>query len=134
MDDEIKAELRFGADITGTLETSWSARGYEDLTLGIAVDLERARIAATNKSLIVTTRDGGVKEFHISALEDSSEFECGGKGYFPQDEEFVGCVLNKNTPTTDWKQSMDVQAMIDAIYKSARSGNEVFIGDAGNRN
>jgi predicted dehydrogenase/nucleoside-diphosphate-sugar epimerase len=115
MDDEVRANLFFGNDVAGSLQASWSIKGYEDLYLGLTLSMEKARIKATNKLLTVEEL-GKRKEIHISSLRDPATFELGGPGYFEQDADFVNSLSNGQA-LTNWANALETQEAMDLIYR-----------------
>ena len=125
MDDEVSANLNFGS-VAGTLKTSWSVKGYENLTWIINLDMEKAVISATNSMIsIKDKKTGKEKEIHASELKDNASFELGGKGYYFQDYDFINSIGTRNRPLTGWESSFNAQKIIDAIYASIKSNREI---------
>lgn len=124
MDDEFSATLTFPSKIVGRLKTSWSVKGYDELTMGIKIEMEKATIEATNKLITISPKKGGKKEIHISQLEDDTSFELGGKGYYQQDAAFINSLSSKNKPITSWENSLHTQRVVEALYKSAKTHEE----------
>lgn len=124
MDDEFLATLTFPKNVSGTLKTSWSVKGYDELTIGIKVETEKASIEATNKLITIAHKGGKKEEIHISQLDDESSFELGGKGYYEQDEAFIHSLSSRKQPLTSWESSLHVQRTIEALYRSAKTHKE----------
>lgn len=125
MDDEVNASLNFG-NVAGTLKTSWSIKGYENLTWIINLNMENAAIRATNSTISIKDKKTGKREeIHASELSDKSIFELGGKGYYEQDYDFINSIGTKKEPLTSWKNSLNAQKIIDAIYASIKSKKEI---------
>ena len=125
MDDEVSASLNFGS-VAGTLKTSWSIKGYENLTWIINLDMEKAVIRATNSMIsIKDKKTGKITEMHASELKDDAGFELGGKGYYSQDHDFINSIGTKKEPLSNWKNSLNTQKIIDAIYASIKAKKEI---------
>ena len=119
MDDEVSVDLKF-KNVTGKIKTSWCVKGYENLSIGIKINTEKAVIDATNNLIEIKFKSGKTEKIHISEIDDNSEFELGGKGYYNQDRDFINCLNTKKEPITNWKKAFETQKIIEAIYISVK--------------
>jgi predicted dehydrogenase len=125
MDDEVHTRLVFKNGLEGQLKTSWSVRGYDDLTIGLTINTKRAIIKATNTLIVIKDKkSGGTKEIHISNVKDDAKFELGGKGYYNQDFDFINSIGKNKKPVTNWENSFKTQEIIEAIYRSIKTKKE----------
>lgn len=112
-------------DVTGTLDTSWSVPGYRLPYVDIRIDGENGTLELTNdyvKLYLYKAHKGFPKEWttiHKMDLPVTSKFELGAEGLYEEDQDFVDCCLNRTSPAVTWRDGLEVQRLIEAIYRSA---------------
>ena len=122
MDDTVEADIQFGEGVAGRLKTSWSIKGYPELTVGLRLELDRAMVLAGPKLIRIEGRGGlPTSEIPLCRIRDESLFEAGGKGYYAQDREFVRSLSDGSQPIASWTRALQVQRLMDEIYR--RSGD-----------
>jgi len=117
--------FEFSNGIIGTLDTSWSIPGYRLSSIQIVIEGKNGLMEITD-DYIKLNLFKPVKEFnqgwttiHKIDLCSSSKFDLGGEGYYDEDLHFIECCLNRKTPFVSWKEGLEVQKIIEAIYRSA---------------
>jgi len=60
-------------------------------------------------------------QFDRAAIDLSADY--GGEGYANEGYEFVECCANGGTPLVSWREGLQVQEIIDAIYRSVEAGH-----------
>ncbi|UCE43029.1 MAG: Gfo/Idh/MocA family oxidoreductase [Candidatus Aminicenantes bacterium] len=111
--------------LTGALDANWSIPGYRLATIEIALEGEKGFMEITNDyiklNLLQSIDDfrEGWTSIHKIDLGSTSHFDLGSEGFFDEDSHFIDCCLLKEKPAVSWNEGLDVQKIIEAVYRSS---------------
>jgi NADH dehydrogenase len=133
VEDEATIRLGFASGLEATVETSWSVPGYERSAMEIAVEGENGTLAVTDEEMrlaLQQARSGfpvGERRIPVSDVPDPAAFELSGPGFWAEDADFVACLEHGRLPRVSWHEALAVQAVVDAVYRSADRGEKVVL-------
>ena len=137
VDDSATAFLEFSQGARGTLDVSWSIPGYRLSYIDLIVEGENGTLELTN-DYIKLYLFRAAKEFpkewttiHKIDFAPSSKFELGGEGFYEEDLDFINCCLQRKTPLVTWREGLEVQRIVEAIYRSADNKKVIDLGEIG---
>ncbi len=129
------ALLEYADGTQGSLDVSWSVPGYRLTYINLTVEAENGSLELTNDDLrlyLHRPAKGYPREWtHIyrADLPSASDFELGGEGFYEEDKDFIECCLERRKPVVSWTDGLEVQRVVEAIYRSADSGRTVDLKD-----
>jgi predicted dehydrogenase len=107
--------------------------GYERSAIEIAVEGENGTLAVTDEEIRLSlqqARSGfpvGEGYVPVSDVPDPATFELSGPGFWAEDADFVACLGDGRLPRVSWHEALAVQAVVDAVYRSADRGEKVVL-------
>jgi predicted dehydrogenase len=125
VEDAASVIFECGCDVAGTMDTSWSLPGYRLPYIEVRVEGDNGTLELTTdyaKLYLYKAQKGFPKDWttiHKIDLPVSSRFELGAEGLYEEDQDFVGCCLDRTAPAVTWQDGLEVQRLIEAIYRSA---------------
>ncbi|NLG48824.1 MAG: Gfo/Idh/MocA family oxidoreductase [Chloroflexi bacterium] len=119
VDDMGVAMVRFDNGPTLILRTSWAAN--------IATSFQETRILGTQGGATMSPLRI-YKEMHQSLVDITPTFLPEVKPHTKEIEHFIACVRGEAECIVVPEQVLDVQAVLDAVYRSAETGREVILG------
>lgn len=117
--------------LTGVLDANWSIPGYRLATITITAEGENGFIEITNDyiKLNLLRSAGNFREgwtnIHKIDLGSTSHFDLGSEGFSDEDRHFIECCLTGEKPPVSWKEGLDVQKIIEAVYRSSEKRSPV---------
>ena len=133
VEDTGTALLEYDDGVQGTLDVSWSIPGYRMAYMNLMVEAENGSLELTNDDLrlyLNKPAKGYPKEWtHIyrADIPSTSGFDLGGEGFYDEDKDFLECCLERRKPVVSWAEGLEVQRIIEGIYRSAASGKTVAL-------
>lgn len=126
VEDAAEASFNYGG-FRANLFTSWSKKGYPLLHERIIIKGSKGEMTVDDSSITLDMKKEeaylkGATRIHKSEIVDSSDIYIGRDGYYLQDKSFIG-----GRSKTTFKEGLDIQNMINAIYVSASKKKEVLI-------
>jgi predicted dehydrogenase len=127
------AFLEYDDGVQGTLDVSWSIPGYRLAYINLTVEAENGSFELTNDDVrlyLHKPAKGYPREWtHLyrADMPSTSDFELGGDGFYEEDQDFIECCVERRKPVVSWSEGLEVQRIIEAIYRSAASGKTVFL-------
>lgn len=135
VEDAGSALFEFPEGIQGTMDVSWSVPGYRLPYTEIHVEGHNGTMELTNDYIrlyLYKAHGNFPKEWttiHKIDLPSSSRFELGAEGLYEEDEDFVLRCQDRKSPAVTWIDGLEVQRMIEAIYRSAAQKKVISTGD-----
>lgn len=131
VEDAATIVLDFAGGVVASVDTSWSTQGYPVEHTEIHVIGDAGSLTMTDdRARLHLTRPHGTlpqgwttfhrAEFDRAPLDLSADY--GGEGYANEDADFLACCARGGAPLVSWQDGLRVQAIIDAIYRSAHEG------------
>jgi len=117
--------------LIGVLDANWSVPGYRLATIEIGIEGEKGFMEITNDyiklNLLQSFDDFGEgwTTIHKIDLGSTSHFDLGSEGFSDEDRHFIECCLTKEKPAVSWKEGLDVQKIIEAVYRSSEKRSPV---------
>jgi predicted dehydrogenase len=133
VEDSGSALLEYANGVQGTLDVSWSIPGYRMAYINLTIEAENGSLDLTNDDLrlyLQKAAKGYPKEWtHLyrADMPSVSGFDLGGEGFYDEDKDFIECCLERRKPVVSWSEGLEVQRIIEAIYRSASSGRTVAL-------
>jgi len=117
--------------LTGILDANWSIPGYRLATITITVEGENGFMETTNDYIKLNLLRSagnfgeGWTNIHKIDLGSTSHFDLGSEGFSDEDRHFIECCLTGEKPPVSWKEGLDVQRIIEAVYRSSEKRSPV---------
>jgi len=133
IEDSGTALLEYAGGVQGTLDVSWSIPGYRLAYINLTVEAENGSLELTNDDLrlyLQKPAKGYPKEWtHLyrADMPSVSGFDLGGEGFYEEDKDFIDGCLERRKPVVSWSEGLEVQRIIEAIYRSAASGQALAL-------
>ena len=128
IDDSVTGLLRFENGLTCTFETSWNVKNYrlQETTLEINGTLGKIKV---NEDYVKIQYFESDKKPHEDVLYRQSLYkgvhlDIGGSMYASEDADFINCLENGTQPGSNVINSIQVQSVVDSIYKSSKSNKQ----------
>lgn len=127
------ALLDYPGGLQGTFDVSWSIPGYRLTYINLTVEAENGSLDLTNDDLrlyLNRAAKGYPREWtHLyrADMPSVSEFELGGEGFYEEDKDFLESCAERRQPLVNWNQGLEVQRLIEAIYRSSAAGRTVAL-------
>ncbi|HET9327550.1 MAG TPA: Gfo/Idh/MocA family oxidoreductase [Candidatus Eisenbacteria bacterium] len=126
VEDEVHAMMRLqnGAEIG--FDSSWSVPGYPYSAVVIEFEGRNGKMLVSNDGLELelATPQGdwpaGLTQLREADLPQPARFDVNGESYYLQDAAFLHWATGGVEPPNTVAAALEVQRMIDAIYRSAR--------------
>lgn len=124
--------LEFATGVVASIDTSWAVPGYSVEHTQMLMVAEKGSLEITDeKARLFLNRDSGAYRqgwiaFHRSQFDKAPvdlSADYGGEGYCNEDFDFLASCANGGTPLVSWQEGLQVQQIIDAIYRSMDSGH-----------
>jgi predicted dehydrogenase len=131
VEDVATIVLEFDNGVVASVDTSWGVPGYSVEHTQILLVAEHGSLEITDdRARLFLNRDGGEygqgwTEFHRAAFDKAPvdlSAEYGGEGYCNEDLDFIECCATGATPRVSWREGLQVQQIIEAIYQSVEGG------------
>lgn len=122
VEDSSFAMLKFENNATVVLEASWTLHREDDLFYSNVYGTEGS--ANINPLKIFKRMHGTLVNVTPLKLEKPSNIFK--RSYEYELVHFINCVRNDTTPISSGEEALERMKIVDAIYKSAKSGKEVF--------
>lgn len=128
VEDELNAEINFINGISVHFETSWSKEDFRKSFSKITIVGEKGTIIITDQTLEVLNRDDEREEYYTYPdLYGGAFIDIGGINFSLQMQDFLDyCILDKE-PLNTVENSIYVQKIIDAMYLSSDTRQEVEV-------
>lgn len=117
--------FEFHDGLIGVLDANWSIPGYRLASIEIILEGENGFMEVTNDYIKLNLQrpcenhEEGWTSIHKIDLGSTSSFDLGNEGFFDEDKHFIDCCLNRASPAVSWKDGVDVQRIIEAVYRSS---------------
>ena len=128
IDDSVTGLLRFENGLTCTFETSWNVKDYrlQETTLEINGTLGKIKV---NEDYVKIQYFEPDKKSHEEILYRQSLYkgvhlDISGSMYALEDVDFINCLENGTQPGSNVINSIQVQSVVDSIYKSSKSNKQ----------
>jgi predicted dehydrogenase len=126
VEDEVHVMMRLEDGAEVGLESSWSVSGYPYSAVVIEFEGRNGKMLVSNDGLeldLATAQSdwpAGHSELREADLPQPARFDVNGESYYLQDAAFLHWATGGAEPPNTVAAALEVQRMIDAIYRSAR--------------
>lgn len=126
VEDEIHAMMRLESGAEVGFESSWSVPGYPYSAVVIEFEGRNGKMLVSNDGLELelATAHGdwpaGSSKLREADLPQPARFDVNGESYYLQDAAFLQWVTGGAEPPNTVAAALEVQRMMDAVYRSAR--------------
>lgn len=131
VEDTFGALVDFKSGAWGSIQISWSVRGYEFQTHDLWLEGTNGTLEVGNQNLRLWLIDEkaryakGWTETRRTEVEPKAPFSlspdyCGDEFYL-EDLDFVAACREGRQPKVGWQEGMEVQALLEALYQSMDS-------------
>jgi len=131
VEDAATVMMEYENGMCGLLDADWSVPGYRLSTIEIILEGKNGIMEITNNHIKLNLYRAtpnfsrGWTILHRIDLSSSSQFDLGSEGFYEEDSHFVECCLDRNRPHVTWLEGLEVQRVIEAIYRSAELNQPV---------
>jgi predicted dehydrogenase len=135
VEDAATALLLFDGGLHGTMDVSWSLPGFRLPHTEIHVEGDNGTMEVTGdyvKLYLFRGHKSYPREWttiHKIDLPSPGRFIIGAEGLYEEDQDFVSRCLDRGRPAVSWSDGLEVQRMIEAIYRSAAQKKVISTGD-----
>ncbi len=125
--------FEYANGMNGVLDANWSLPGYRLATIDISIEAEQGYMEITNDYIKLNLHqdsapyEAGWTTIHKIDLGSTSHFDLGSEGFYDEDRRFITCCLKGGKPEVTWKDGLDVQRIIEAVYLSSEARTPVEI-------
>lgn len=128
VEDEASVALDYADGCAGLLKASWSVPNKPVLELSLFVEGERGTLVVGDDEILFDG-PGGARRVRRSDLPAQAAFELSpaarAANYYREDRDFLECVRLKRPPRNSIENTLKVDRLIDAIYRSGESREAV---------
>ncbi|MBU1942445.1 MAG: Gfo/Idh/MocA family oxidoreductase [Actinobacteria bacterium] len=129
VEDFVNAYLTFSSGLAGSLDASWSIRGYRLPEIDVTVQCEGGMLQVTEDYVrYMLDSDERYRVLYRQDLFEGVPVYVGGSEYTREDLYFLDCLRDGRTPALDVAYGYRLQQVTDAMYRSAASGREETVG------
>ncbi len=117
--------LEFKSGVQSIMDVSWSIPGFRLQEINFVIEGRNGKMEVTNDMIKIYLHKSqaefkkGWTTLHKIDLGDSADFFLGSEEFNIEDKHFVQCCLRKETPLVSGKDGLEVQKLIEGIYRSA---------------
>lgn len=128
VEDHAHVVFRFKSGLHGSLDASWSVRGYRTPSITIFVQGRNGELTVTDDDVTLTldksagSLDAGQHLWRQPDLNEVVPFDIGGAHYTLEALDFLSAVRGGPRPDSDVHSALMVQQVVDAAYASANAG------------
>lgn len=121
--------------LSGFFDANWSIPNYRQTTYEVILEGENGVMEISNdyiKMFLHKASAGfeyGWTHFHKSDIGGTSPFDLGSEGFCDEDMHFFTCCLQKIQPRSDWNRGLQVQKIIEAVYRSSETNESVVLDE-----
>ena len=129
VEDEVHAMMRLSSGAEIGFDSSWSVPGYPYSAVVIEFEGRNGKMLVSNDGLELdlATPSGewpaGHSQLREADLPQPARFDVNGDSYYLQDAAFLHWATGGAEPPNTVAAALEVQRMIDAIYRSARDNS-----------
>ena len=130
VEDEAHMEIFFESGIHGTLDTSWSIKGYRLPEINIQINGKNGNIKVTEDHIKVNltspTAEFTKNETMIykQSLNKGVPIDIAGSDYTKEDLHMIECIKNGHQSLVNVFEASKAQSAIEAMYLAAKSGKK----------
>ena len=121
VEDSSFAMLRFAGDKTVTIETSWTLLREDDI---FYCNVYGTEVSSSINQLKIYKRIRGTL-VNITPLKIEKPANIFKRSYEYELRHFINAVRNSTTPISSGSDALERMRIVDAVYKSAKTGREV---------
>jgi len=135
VEDAATALFDYDSGLRGLVDVNWSLPGYRLPYVEITAEGDNGVLELTNDHLklhLYKPGRGFAKDWttiHKIDMPSSSRFELGAEGLYEEDQEFISRCLDRKRPAVTWADGLEVQRMIEAVYRSSAERRTIALGD-----
>ncbi len=122
VDDEFSARVRSSSGVEGTLEVSWSRRGFRLPETKISIEGSEGSMEITDDFVRTTRRDGSNDLIYKQQLIYGVPVDIGGPEFTVESQAFIDAVRSSAQTECSVQEGYRTQLAIDALYSA---GSEI---------
>jgi predicted dehydrogenase len=125
--------MEYAGGMSGILDTNWSIPGCRQTAIELILEGENGLMEVTGNYLklnlhrAVSGFDQGWTTLHKIDFDSPPQFDLGMEGFYNEDSHFIDCCLERKRPYVTWKEGLEVQRFIEAVYRSSESNRPVAL-------
>ncbi|MBN1274520.1 MAG: Gfo/Idh/MocA family oxidoreductase [Candidatus Aminicenantes bacterium] len=135
VEDSGSAIIQYPEGVIGFVDANWSLPGFRQSATEIVIEGENGCLEVTNDYIklylhtSVPPYEAGWTDIHKIDLGSTADFALGSEGFYEEDTHFIECSLQRKDPLATWEDGLNVQKVIEAVYRSSESGYSVVLDD-----
>jgi predicted dehydrogenase len=128
VEDEVRAMMKLANGAEIGFESSWSVPGYPYSAVVIEIEGLNGKMLLSNDGLELELAlprgdwPSGHSTMREADLPQPARFDVNGESYYLQDAAFLHWATGGEAPPNTIDAALQVQRIMDAIYRSARAG------------
>lgn len=125
--------FEFKNGVQGFMDASWSIPGFRLQEINFVIEGQNGKMEVSNDMVKMFLNkpssgfDRGYTTLHKIDLGDSADFFLGSEEFNIEDKHFVECCLSREKPRVSGEDGLEVQRIIEAIYRSAETNTVVDV-------
>lgn len=134
VEDFASINFRFYNNILGSLQASWSMRGYRLPELKINIQFDEGTASVTEKYVEIYSEieseslKEGWNTFYKQDLIKDVPLDIGGPEYTMEDLHFLDCILNGEESICNFNESSKANYALESAYSSIKDGGMKKVG------
>jgi predicted dehydrogenase len=130
VEDEVSANFEY-KNFSGNLETSWSKKGYRNLTTNIEIHFEKGFIKVNEDQLEVQSDLHEELNCKINKVNTFNPifFDLAGDYYSSQFSNFIETINNDIENFNNVNDSLKIHYIIEKIYNSSKKNKKVVLNE-----
>lgn len=130
VEDEVKANFEY-KNFNGCLETSWSKKGYRNLTTNLEICFEKGIVRANEDQLEIQSINNENLNKKINKVNSFNPnfFDLAGDYYSSQFSNFIEAIEKNTKNFNSIEDSLKIHYIIESIYNSSESNQKITLNE-----
>ena len=130
VEDEVNANFEY-KNFKGCLETSWSKKGYRNLTTNLEICFEKGIIRVNEDQLEIQSNSDAnlIKRINKVNSFNPNFFDLAGDYYSSQFSNFIEAIEKNTKNINNIEDSLKIHYIIESIYNSSETNEKITLNE-----
>lgn len=130
VEDEVNANFEY-KNFNGFLETSWSKKGYRNLTTNLEIFFEKGFIKVNEDQLEIQSNydDNLIKKINKVNSFNPNFFDLAGDYYSNQFSNFIESIEKNTNNINNIEDSLKIHYIIESVYNSSEINEKIIVNE-----